>query len=81
MRECSYRRGCWQWAFGDDKLCYFHSKRRNPPEKSGTERDLWTSEALAIKDAETLLTRAKAALVPGDGRRREGPGGSRLSAR
>jgi len=62
MRECSYRKGCWEYALGDDRFCYYHQKRREPPEKSGTERDLWTSEALAIKEAGSMLLAAKLAL-------------------
>jgi len=62
MRECAYRKGCWQYAYGDDRWCYWHQKKREPPEKSGTERDLWTSEALAIKEAGYMLLAAKIAL-------------------
>ena len=73
MRECGWRKGCWEWAYGDDKYCYAHQKRREPPEKPGTERDLWTSEALAIKDAETLLLRAKLALGHSSGKPQHRP--------
>jgi hypothetical protein len=62
MRECSYRKGCWQMAYGDSKLCYRHEKLKNPPEPPGNIRDQFSSEALAIAEAERLLSRERSRL-------------------
>jgi hypothetical protein len=49
-------------AYGDSKLCYHHSKQKNPPEPPGNIRDQFSSEALAIAEAERVLAKARRSL-------------------
>lgn len=62
MRQCGWRKGCYEDAYGDDRFCYYHAKRREPPVAPGNIRDLWTSEALAIRDMQTQLERGRKTL-------------------
>lgn len=55
MHPCAWRKGCDEWALGEDHYCPYHLKRRVPPEPDGHTRDPFSSEAIAIATAEKLL--------------------------
>lgn len=61
MRQCDWRKGCWQDAYGDERWCYFHSKSHGPLAQTD-EQDPFSSDSLEIRKAQGVLRLARSLL-------------------